>query len=240
MDQGRLISTDLRPGRDSFDAVIVPGGGLEPETCLPQPWVRARLDAALALNGHTRYFVVLSQGTTHRPPPIDVTGFPISEASASAKYLLCNGVTDATRILLDCWSLDTIGNAFFARSMICQPLKLEKFCVITSAFHMQRTRCIFDWIFGLDAWHITVDYTTTSDVGLSGAQLRARVQKEKASVDALENIVIPRHDSMQKVAAFVLQDHAAYRSESAARFDFQSRTDGHRQEDTNCDVKSTY
>lgn len=223
--------------------MIIPGGGLEPGTSVPQPWVKARLDAALQLRDQTRLFIVLSQGTTHRPPPINTKGFPISEASASAKYLLTNGITDSSRVLLDNWSLDTIGNAFFARSMICEPMALKRCCVITNSFHMPRTRHIFHWVFNLDAWHASIDYHVTADVGMSDEQVKTRVEKERASMDTLVNATIPHHESMAKLASFVFQLHGAYASQSAACMDFKLDARQHRSEDDTCGdpfVKSTY
>ena len=67
-----------------FDAVIIPGGGVE-ENGLPKEWVVARLDeAAKTYAKSARYFVVLSRGTTHKPPPADKEGFPVDEVSSLA------------------------------------------------------------------------------------------------------------------------------------------------------------
>lgn len=214
-----------------YDAIIVPGGGLEPGTSFPNPWVRARLDAALKLSSSTRFFVVLSRGTTHRPPPLDGNGFPITEAAASAKYLLENGISQPERILLESWSFDTIGNAFFARAMICEPLRLKQLCVITSQFHMPRTQAIFEWIFKLDGWSPSIDYQNVQNVGLSDAQTAARLQKERNSLDRLVTVTVPQYDSMKKLALFVFQNHAAYNTNSVGRFEsnapeFDNRDNG--------------
>lgn len=195
-----------------FDAIIIPGGGLEPDTSLPQPWVRARLDAALKLSSRTKYFVALSRGTTHRPPSLDARGFPITESAASAKYLLDHGVEDPARILLDGWSLDTIGNAFFARNMICEPMQLKRCCVITSAFHMPRTRAIFEWVFSLESEKFDIDYCVTPDVGLDDAMASARVEKEKNSLITLQEKKIPRIKTLGELSLFLFVEHAAYNS----------------------------
>ena len=100
------------------DAVIIPGGGLTDGR--PHPWVLARLDAALLHSADTDFFLVLSRGTTHKAPPLDAGGFPIDESAASAQYLIERGV-DSSRVLLESWSLDTIGNAAFARLMHSDP-----------------------------------------------------------------------------------------------------------------------
>lgn len=204
-----------------YDALVIPGGGLEPHTSLPQPWVRARLDTAYSLSAQTIYFIVLSRGTTHKSPPRDSRGFPIDEASASAKYLMNLGI-ESDRILLDGWSLDTIGNAYFARRMICDPLQLQKLCIITSSFHMLRTRTIFEWVFALDGCKSTLDFCVTPDVGLNDAQSSARIDKEKSSIRSLRENIIPNISTMQALSLFVLQKHAAYNAESTAAIKFSN------------------
>lgn len=198
----------------TYDAIIIPGGGLEPSTRLPQKWVQARLDAAITLSSRTKYFVVLSRGTTHRPPLLDTRGFPILESAASARYLMEHGINDPQRILLDGWSLDTIGNAFFARSMICEPMQLKKCCIITSSFHMPRTRAIFDWVCALDGGRFELDYYVTPDVGLDDAQSTARIEKERDSLMTLQEKTIPHVNTLEKLSAFLLQEHGAYNAQA--------------------------
>ena len=63
-----LISAPVQATK--WDAIIVPGGGLE-EDGRPYDFVRARLDAALLHDAETEAYIVLSRGTTHKPPPLD-------------------------------------------------------------------------------------------------------------------------------------------------------------------------
>ena len=130
-----------------FDCIIVPGGGLG-ATGHPHPWVAARLDAALKHDADGSFYLVLSRGTTHKPPPLDAAGFPIDESMASARYLIERGVAP-TRVLLESWSLDTIGNAAFARLMHSDVRGWRRILVVTSRSHMPRTRAIFEWVFSL-------------------------------------------------------------------------------------------
>lgn len=210
---------DTLPVDRHFDAVIVPGGGLDPATACPNPWVQARLNAAATLNSRTRYFIVLSQGTSHRPPPLDTTSRPISEAAASARHLVQAGVSP-DRVLLDAWSLDTIGNAFFARAMHADPLRLNSLCVITSDFHMPRTAAIFDWLFALDHRCTNITYVITPDHGMSQHQLDARRQKEQAALHTLRTVTIPNCTTMAALAQFVFTRHGAYDAAHVAQYEY--------------------
>lgn len=212
-------NTSIEEARSrKYDAVVVPGGGLVPDTGEPRPWVKARLDLALKLDKATQYYIVLSRGTTHRAPPTDSRGVPIDESSASALYLLQHGV-DCNRILQDSWSLDTIGNAYFTRQMITDPLYLRRLIVVTSAFHMPRTRAIFNWIFSLPcdstgASNYTIDFCTADDVGLEAEELAARTLKESIGLETLASRTIPRVKSKSELARFVHVEHGAYNAES--------------------------
>lgn len=222
---GRTISLEGAATRE-YDAVVVPGGGLDPGTDKPRPWVCARLSAALSLEPVTQYFLVLSRGTTHRPPPADALGFPIDEAAASAAFMLKAGVAEE-RLLLDTWSLDTIGNAYFARQMIASPMHLHRLCVITSAFHMSRTRAIFEWVFGLDAEeNYEIDYCCVPNTGLSDEEAAARTAKEESSLATLRTDTIPRIDTLNKLARFVLVEHGAYNAKIRATADSPAESDG--------------
>lgn len=248
-DHTRDVSVDEAVKR-SYDAVIVPGGGLDAATGTPHPWVKARLDLALRLDPNTRYHIVLSRGTTHRPSPTTSAGFAIDESAASAAYLLGNGVKEARRILQDNWSLDTIGNAYFTRQMCTEPMGLSRLIVITSAFHMPRTRAIFEWVFSLPSGsNITdgstqpspptleynIDYCIADNDGMSDEQAGTRSAKEQQSLQTLREKTIPRVQTLQDLATFLLVDHGAYSSDGVVK-----RLHETKPEDTTSCLQSTY
>jgi hypothetical protein len=182
-----------------FDAVLIPGGGLTPAG-KPLPWVCDRLDAALAAEG-SPLFVALSTGTVHKPASA-------IESVASAEYLMARGIA-RERILVDKWSHDTIGNAYFARCMHCEPRALRKLLVITSAFHMPRTRAIFDWVFSLPKTKFDLEFLTTPDTGMAQDALAARVEKEAASLTRVHELR-DRIRTLQDLHQFVFTEHEVY------------------------------
>lgn len=201
----------------NYDCVVIPGGGLDSNGC-PSPWVIARLDRALEMASLTNYFLVLSRGTTHRPPVLDKNAFPIDEASASAAYLIKHRIP-SNRILVENWSLDTIGNAYFARQCILEPMKLHRLAVITNDFHMARTKLIFNWIFSLTnsseerCETFQIDYFIVANQDMTDEQLVARVDKERLACEDLQQ-KIERMNNLCQIARFLFVDHGAYQAKS--------------------------
>jgi uncharacterized SAM-binding protein YcdF (DUF218 family) len=190
----------------AFDAVLIPGGGLTNAGELP-PYVIARLDRAL--KHPTAYFIPLSAGTPHLPPPLDAHGYPIYEAVPAARYLRAHGIPER-RILAETFSYDTIGNAFFARLVYAEPRGLRRLHVVTSRFHMPRTKAIFRWVFGVSpADGYELSFEAVQNVGISDEALELRAAKERASLDAV-NALAQRIVTLPELHEWMYAEHAAY------------------------------
>ena len=189
-------------------AVLILGGGLLKDGQLT-PWTKARYDYAI-LNTKPDYFLTLSGGTTHKPPPLDEYGFPIFEAMAGGQYLRQAGIPHE-KILMEWTSYDTIGNALFAKLHHIDPRGLSNLLVVTSKFHMPRTKYIFEWILGLDNQRdkYTVQYAETENIGLSHEVLTARVDKEQKSIEVLKDLSA-KYTTMESVHQWIFTGHKAY------------------------------
>lgn len=75
-------------------------------------------------------------------------GYCIQESMAGADYLLQQNVP-AAQVLRESSSYDTVGNAYFAATIHAWPLQWRHLAVVTSAFHMPRSRAIFEHVFKL-------------------------------------------------------------------------------------------
>jgi len=194
---------------DKFDGILVPGGGLLNDGSLP-PWTTARLEHALKYKDQCRWFILLSGGTVHKPPPLSESGFPIFESRQAAEYLISAGL-DPKQILTEICSYDTIGNAYFSRLLFTEPLQLEKLLIVTSNFHMPRTRKIFEWIFQLQPSLLEYQlvFESTPDNGLSQQALAARVQREKNSLANLKSKILEIR-SLDDFHIWLYSEHAAY------------------------------
>lgn len=195
-----------------YDCIIVPGGGLD-ASGEPLPWVAARLDAALDHEQATDFFLVLSRGTTHKPPPTR-DGFPVDEAAASARYLVERGV-DHSRILLESWSLDTIGNAAFARLMHADLRSWRRCLVITSSLHMPRTRAIFEWVFSLSGAGggrqspTALTFEAVGERGMDAEAISSRRRKEDQALQSLKATMASVRD-LAELHTFIFVRHGAY------------------------------
>ena len=174
-----------------LDAIVVVAGGIEDDGTLPA-WVTPRLDyAATAYANATadaKPRILLSGSMTpHKPPPMAKGGFNLHESTSMASYLMDKGVP-ADSMLKDTASMDTIGNAYYSLCLHAIPRAWTRVEVVTSAFHMERTRAAFEWVWGL-APHGVVDmrFVSTEDAGVSESALRARAKREAASAAALRD-----------------------------------------------------
>lgn len=191
-----------------YDAVLIPGGGVRENGELPL-WTRRRLDCAIQ-KSQGAYVLPLSAGTTHKPPPVDADGYPIFESVAAAHYLIQQGM-DPETILVETSSYDTIGNVYFSRVIHIEPLNIRRLLVITSEFHMPRTKAIFAWIYALEGLprDYQISFETVSDQGIAPAILKARQQKEKKSLATLLKTASAIH-TVRGFHRWLFRDHGAY------------------------------
>ena len=190
----------------THDAIVIPGGGLLPSG-QPPPWVENRLDRALQLyNG--AYLMTLSAGTTHKPPPLDESGFPILEAIVNARYLHARGIP-RDRLLAEACSYDTIGNAYFSRLLHAEPARLHRLLIITSAFHMPRTESLFRWVYGMEPTQFDLSFATVPDTGIDASALHARREREAQSLARLQE-TMQHVTTLTQLHRWLFTEHNAY------------------------------
>ena len=192
-----------------YDCIFIPGGGLLLDGSLP-PWTQSRVDRALELREQTRWVACLSAGTVHKPPPLNHAGHPIYESTVAAEYLINNGAKPET-ILTEICSYDTIGNAYYSRLLFADPFKMRNLLVITSDFHMARTKVIFEWIYSLTPLTLKyqMKFENISDQGLSPSSLKARQLREKKSLDQLQSTT-SRISTLSECFGWLYTEHKAY------------------------------
>ena len=125
------------------------------------------------------------------------------EAVAGARYLIKCGV-DPKRIYIEAASWDTVGNAYFARTIHTDPSGWRRLLVITSESHLPRTEAIFRWVFGVaPECRYCLDFDSTPDRGLAPELLAARKSREAASLPAT-TLDCRRHSHLAGVAPLAI------------------------------------
>jgi hypothetical protein len=190
------------------DAILICCGGVTEKGTLPL-WVKTRVETALLHSNGTEWFLCLSFGTTHKRPVLDRKGFPVTEAAAVAQALRARGIP-ARRILLENISLDTIGNAYFSRAVHTDIRGFRRLLVVTSAFHMDRTREVFGWVFGLRPKRgYRLDFAAAPDAGLDAQTLAARLRRERQGLLQVRRLA-RRIRTMEQLHRWLFTEHEAY------------------------------
>jgi uncharacterized SAM-binding protein YcdF (DUF218 family) len=216
---GFAFSTvDAEPPSPSFDAIIVPAGGQTPTG--PPPHVMARIEQAAKLYleaGTPKPKVITTAwGTPHKPCPHDAAGFEVHESSDNAKMLIKKGVAPSD-ILEESLSLETVGNAFYARVLHTDVLNLKTIAVINNKWHMPRTKAVFGHVFsvpakpGLPSPRYSLEFFAV-DHHLPEPILSARLEKETKATPkfSVGSDWQRRTSSMQSLHTWVHQENTAY------------------------------
>jgi hypothetical protein len=198
----------------SFDAIVILGGGVRAGGELP-PWAAARFDLALERQSGEP-LVCLSAATTHRPPPLE-DGFPIAESAAGARYLMSRGIEPA-QIRVENASFDTIGNAYLSKLIHVDPPGWRRLLVITSEFHMPRSREIFEWVYGFEAGRYALTFAASPNRGLSEEALRSREDKEARGLAGVRR-QRERIRGLRDLHEWFFTEHRAYSAEGCWRED---------------------
>jgi len=147
-------------------AAIVLGGGLKKVEVQgqmryePEAQAKARLDKAYALFAEGKADVIISTGKYSVMASVDpsVVG-PHTEAEVGKNYLIAkasaqaNSVSHAKpeiedRICCEDQSIDTISNAWYAKKLCLEPQNITSCILVTSDYHIERARLIFEWVLG--------------------------------------------------------------------------------------------
>ncbi len=124
--------------------IVVLGGGIDIKGILPHH-VFSRLDKALELAHKypNAKIVLCGRYSFLYGPKKPLT----TEAEAMRTYLLGKKIPK-NRILIEKKSKDTIGNAYYSKKNIFLPRHEKQAIIITSEFHLPRSKYIFQKIFG--------------------------------------------------------------------------------------------
>lgn len=195
----------------SIQCCIVLGGGLRSDGSLP-PWVSARCSTTAQLvDTHLpKHCVVLCSGawTPHKPAVVlPHNGHALHEATVMAQELVHKYGLSPHRVLKECNSADTVGNAYFTLTTHVLPAGWTRVLVVTSAFHSARTAAAFRWVYRMA--NIEPVFVSSPDDGLRAEVLAARLDKEKQAIAALTSNA-ERITDLRSFHAWLFDTHACY------------------------------
>lgn len=198
-----------------LDAIFVLAGGLDQNGHVHE-FVKKRLDQAIKIHNSLNKkikIICLGGGTYHKPPILNKKSYVIHESTSCAEYLITRGI-DPKNIYKEYSSYDTVANGFYGYLNYILPMGLKNILIITSEFHIQRSRTIFDWILSFDNTDYNILYEQTDNVGMEQDVLECRIERESKSNENLKNNLIPRIGSFTELHKWFYEEHKAYCSDS--------------------------
>ena len=116
------------------------------------------------------------------------TGQVVHEGTAYAEYLIDVWGVPASSILKESSSYDTVGNGYFSAMIHAVPAGWKRVAVVTSDFHMPRSRAIFETVYELVhrslSVRIELEFVSVRDEGVvDGGVREVRVEKEAKSLE---------------------------------------------------------
>lgn len=194
-----------------MDVILVLAGGLNYDGTLPE-WVIRRLNDTIDI--HNLYkipIICLGGGTYHKPPVLNERGFVIHESTACTNYLKSMGNISPSYIYKEWCSYDTIGNVYFSLINHISLMNVKNILIITSEFHMQRVRLLFEWIYNLSNIKYNLYFHSSSDKGLENF-IKERINREKQSIHHIKYNLIPNINNMTELHHWLYIKHNAYSS----------------------------
>ena len=192
-----------------YDSIIVLAGGITNDG-LVHPWVERRLYAGyLFYINKKAKLICLGGGSYHIPAICNSDGFVIHESTACAEYLINLGI-DSKDVYKEWSSYDTIANGYFGFTNHIIPMGLKKILIITSEFHMDRTKEIFNWMNDLYNNIVDIQYYSVTDEALDIEIITNRRSREVQSLLSLKIHVIPKIKTIQEFHKWFYGEHKAY------------------------------
>jgi len=195
--------------------IIVLAGGLN-EDGEPHDFVKSRLDEVIniyhngIINNKKNKIICLGGGTYHKPPNLNKLNYVIHESSSCAVYLIENGVNE-NDVMREWSSYDTIANGFYFLTNFVLPLKIKKCKIVTSNFHMERSKIIFDFFIKFAEHDVDISYLSISDDVMNKDILDNRIKREKqSSINFMA--LIKDKNNLTKFTEWFYTEHNAYKA----------------------------
>lgn len=184
------------------DAIVILAHSVNPDGFLP-PIPRYRVEKGVDL---------FKKGIADRIIMSGSLGFLIdytpskTEAKAMKEYAVSLGVPEKN-IFTEEDSKDTIGNAYYTRKNILKPNSWKDIVVVTSEYHLPRTRYVFNKILGKEH-NVEI---VAADSRLNGEEARQKSAEEEKIMALTKRWLDGIEDGdMEAITRFITTTHPAY------------------------------
>lgn len=173
-------------------------------------WVKQRLDIAIKIKKENINSIIycIGGGTYHKPPILNNYNYVIHESKSCSNYLIENDIS-TNKIKREWSSYDTIGNGFFSFINFIIPLKIEELVLITSEFHMERAKEIFNYFNILFNQNIKITYICCENY-MDSEFLIIRKKREKKSLESFKENIVNKIKSVEDFFEWFYTKHNAY------------------------------
>lgn len=186
-------------------------------------WVKERLDLCIKINNINPSSIIycIGGGTYHKQPIHNQYGHVIHESKSCSNYLIKNNI-DSKLIKREWASYDTIANGFFSFTNFIVPLDIKECVLITSHFHIERVKTIFNYFNKLFNKNITIHFIGVEN-NMDCELLKIREKREKRSnQDFQKNIT--KINTVQKFIDWFYTQHNAYNSDNMQNTNIDEQT----------------
>jgi vancomycin permeability regulator SanA len=177
----------------------------------PNDFVKYRLDKAIDIFNSNSIIVCIGGGTYHKPPNLTNKGFVKHESSICAEYLIKKGIP-SDKILREWSSYDTIANGFFAFTNFILPLNIKNFFIISSDFHIERAKLIFNYFNKIFNKNCSIKYISVESK-LDSVILKIRNERELNSRLSFQKNIIEKLNDLESFSMWFYTKHNSYKSQ---------------------------
>lgn len=205
---------------------FVLGGGLLENGSLPKN-VKKRCDYVISNSTCNDLALTSSSFSLNVPPKLDCEGYVISESSAMGNYLKKN--ESRAKVLTEQQSHDTFGAFFFLFSLYFQIINFKKLIIITSDFHIKRSKIIFEhlnYCWTADNRNFIDNYSFKSIKSVNDDEIKYRIKyEEKACKQMKERF--KELSTREEISNYVLTVHTNYSLQYSGRRLIKSNKQGY-------------
>ena len=193
--------------------IFVLAGGLKNRNEV-HDFVSKRLDMAIQeyqKDPNNTKIICLGGGTYHKESILDNNNIIVYESNICATYLIKFGIPEKD-IYREWASYDTLANSYFSYLKFIIPLQISTYTVITSDFHMKRTKEIYSYFHKLFFNNMNnIKFISVENYKIDSETLNIRRHREQNTLQKYKNTIF-KIDNVIDFTKWFYTQHNSYRA----------------------------